>query len=700
VQRRDLVTALLGLAGVGTAASLLSSCAADSGAPESRLGQAASALDGAVIAWVDTILGESPTSLGYPTPGASGPSGPRNGDLATSTVGGVLADAGADAGSRSGNVVVIAKGCITPGDGGGGVFFWDPTVTAIQDDGGTVIHVSGGGWRRVFDGPINVKWFGAVGNGNADDTIALQQALNAAHCAPSSGGAGPATGQSVFIPPGIYITDAHGSGGALTLTFSGGSAVHSIVGAGTSTAIVGKNVPAAHAILELLGSTNTAAVDCELRDLTLVADTTYVDGGFSSSTCDKASFALRVGDADNGFVAERVSFESANGVRLKIAFTTSYAQISTSFRNCTFIANVNGVWSGNAFYSIQPESGGARWDNVRFESCSFSGLASVWATEVAFDGCFFSTNAARGFQYGCGVEVLGGSATFRNCYFEDHYAAINVLPRQDGSSCGASAALSDVFNVTAADCYFSANANIPGEGPYIYYGIWLQSAWNGTSYYNIQEVNVVRCTFTDGQYTANTNTDGRCTSNTQGASIKSDPLSVRNLWVDAATNVSSAPQTALSTPITVLGPYQTSRTEKVRFRGVTTGSSTSYAVVEGMTTAAFYIPSRPCFVTRVTLVLDASPISANTIQVVLNKNGTSTSTFNYTAFTQPPSQPQSGAVSCSLVPSGLVPWPGVFNMVPGHGTYGDALSVGLNNATSANGVPSGTAFIVEVELGF
>jgi hypothetical protein len=137
------------------------------------------------VTWVDTILG----------PGFPG-GGTRNGDLATKTA--------SQIDSHGTTVTVVANGCVTPGDGGGGVFYWSGSnaggSTSITDDGGTLIVPDGTvgshgeGWVRIYSAELSAKWFGATGNGSSDDTAALQNALNAA------------AGGTLFIPPGKYIT--------------------------------------------------------------------------------------------------------------------------------------------------------------------------------------------------------------------------------------------------------------------------------------------------------------------------------------------------------------------------------------------------------------------------------------------------------------------------------------------------------------
>jgi len=37
---------------------------------------------------------------------------------------------------------------------------WDSTITADDDNGGTIIYVNDGGWRAIYNGAIEDKWFG------------------------------------------------------------------------------------------------------------------------------------------------------------------------------------------------------------------------------------------------------------------------------------------------------------------------------------------------------------------------------------------------------------------------------------------------------------------------------------------------------------------------------------------------------------
>ncbi len=74
---------------------------------------------------------------------------------------------------------VVVGGYYAIGDGGGGQFYYDASETAA-DNGGTILAptTGSGRWKRPASNRVNVRQFGAVGDGSANDTTAIQNALN------------------------------------------------------------------------------------------------------------------------------------------------------------------------------------------------------------------------------------------------------------------------------------------------------------------------------------------------------------------------------------------------------------------------------------------------------------------------------------------------------------------------------------------
>lgn len=90
--------------------------------------------------------------------------------------------------------MVYIRGHTTDDDGGQGIFRWDAASTATANNGTIIAGVSGTGrWLRQYSGAINVRWFGATGDGTTDDVTAINNAKTAL-----------GTGGALYFPIGNY----------------------------------------------------------------------------------------------------------------------------------------------------------------------------------------------------------------------------------------------------------------------------------------------------------------------------------------------------------------------------------------------------------------------------------------------------------------------------------------------------------------
>lgn len=98
---------------------------------------------------------------------------------------------------KTGSPEAFVTGYYAQGDGGGGAYWYDSTDTTSTDNGGTIIVASDGGrWHLSWQGSLNVKQFGAKGDGVSDDTSPINSALSAV---PSG---------RVIVTPGTYLISA------------------------------------------------------------------------------------------------------------------------------------------------------------------------------------------------------------------------------------------------------------------------------------------------------------------------------------------------------------------------------------------------------------------------------------------------------------------------------------------------------------
>jgi hypothetical protein len=112
--------------------------------------------------------------------------------------------------------ICIRRGYASPGDGGGGVFVWttDTTTPATFDPlGGVMVVPSGtrtGCWKRLFDGPVNILWFGAKGDYPTDESNAMAVLASTDNSTAVQAAITVAKGitRSVYIPFGHFRCDS------------------------------------------------------------------------------------------------------------------------------------------------------------------------------------------------------------------------------------------------------------------------------------------------------------------------------------------------------------------------------------------------------------------------------------------------------------------------------------------------------------
>ena len=131
------------------------------------------------------------------------------------------------------NDVVNVEGHTTAEDGGGGLFRYNSGSSATDDNGITIAPTAGSGrWIRQYEGAVNVRYFGATGDGSTDDYTAIAAAVTAAK-------------GSLYFPEGTYQLGT-------TLSLSQSENGLTLVGAGAKNTYL-RATHSAGAVVELKG---------------------------------------------------------------------------------------------------------------------------------------------------------------------------------------------------------------------------------------------------------------------------------------------------------------------------------------------------------------------------------------------------------------------------------------------------------------
>lgn len=402
---------------------------------------------------------------------------------------------------------VLVTGYYVAGDGGGGVYYLDPTDVTSPDNGGTIIVATDGGrWKLQVIQTVSVAQFGAKGDGTTDDTLSIQNTINSG------------IKDIYFATPSSFYKIT------TTLTVSGNGI--SLRGASQSQSAIIKQSTNNIGILVNTGSGN------RFENLTLDYTTTPVSGatafkssGFgtrvSSFVINQAYIGMEFTNnstqfIDNfqvyGYVSIGVWVHAVNDIYFnKFIINAGSASgalggIRLSDKTEAIVFTDGDVLLGQfslttdaASYSLGNRPAYCNFTNVFFDS-SISGSALNNIVETEFNGCWFSAGRSGAGSAGCTIQTSDSlaflSTRFFNCGASGCFVSVNAKRttfsectwESNSVSAGAGVSPGLVFDVNCTD--FSVSGGIAHNGLYTGtqgYGIQINS---GCNHFVIRDVQV------------------------------------------------------------------------------------------------------------------------------------------------------------------------------------------------------------------
>ncbi len=242
---------------------------------------------------------------------------------------------------------------------------------------------------------LNVKNFGAKGDGVTNDTAAIQACLNAAFNQPGGNGINTTLNKPVYFPPGQYL-----------------------VGSTTTTSVTGAASGTGGAVRLTVTSTASFATGDRVQ-VSAVTGTTEANGLWYIDVNDATHMTLRASVFSDAWV----SGGTVNGPALKIKNT----QGAHVFGAGKAASQISGITPFTPTISVDG-FGYAQIDNLYFTAttggicfdCSWSNTG-VSSQEVTFLSCFFS-----GGSYGLMIGATGfmsSETLILHCAFGPHTVA-------------------------------------------------------------------------------------------------------------------------------------------------------------------------------------------------------------------------------------------------------------------------------------
>jgi hypothetical protein len=353
--------------------------------------------------------------------------------------------------------LVYVAGRTNDQDGAAGSFAVDESDTTSADNDGTIIvDALGRRWKRQGSLVVNVKWFGATGDGSTNDTTTIN------NCIASS------QGKLIRFPAGTYIYN-----GSVTLTNG-----TNLIGDGRNTTIIKCNNPAPTNLFDcagyasgirsmrfIAGVTQTTGNWVQLSGIESFIDDFYMTGDFNGVNMtgnvakitngrfqDAAAGASRIiaAGGDNSQLISDVLMGAQSPANIAAAGIQVTNSSALTLNNVSVIQqgiglNITSDVSNLGVYSIKAT-------NCFFDNCTRAMAITLTgsgnAVRFHFVSCWFGSSTLNNVTLSNnGTGVLEG-ITFTACDF------VNSL--QSGFATGGTGNVNDVSLV---NCFASGNLN-------------------------------------------------------------------------------------------------------------------------------------------------------------------------------------------------------------------------------------------------
>lgn len=248
----------------------------------------------------------------------------------------------------------------------GGTFI--KRLTAGANDNGIWFN----GWERQYDGAVNVKWFGAKGDGATDDTVALLNVFN----------------------------NTENS----AITFNGTYLVKQLIASCSNCTILGNNSTIVYT--EQIDTASLNLTNCSIENM-------IFDGGdfnIGENTISQANSAIIYADG-SFFSIENVVIKNLHGLENNYQYgvIVSGSTISnitqcrfSNIKTRTNTANTGGFCGGYFIFSAQGESMTA--SSHRVTNCVFE---DIYTTQNASGEQYWDSDGVRSYFYDFGTGVAG-----------------------------------------------------------------------------------------------------------------------------------------------------------------------------------------------------------------------------------------------------------------------------------------------------